>query len=313
MILCCGEALIDMIPSHTEDDQLAYVPHSGGAVFNTAIALGRLGIRTGLLAGLSNDLFGKQLVGSLHASNVETAYAIHSDRPTTLAFVQLSAGNATYTFFDENSAGRMVRTDDLPELPGEISALYFGGISLACEPSADTFAALLDRECSGRVIMLDVNVRPGFISDVGRYRQRLERMIANADIVKVSEEDLNWLYRGDVSIDQKVSQIRQLDPSVVILTRGGEGATAYLRSGKKVFSPAKRVSVVDTVGAGDTFNAGILAKLYELGAVEKKKLAQLDQRQLSKALEFGTAVSAITVSRAGANPPWTRELNGDDK
>lgn len=310
MILCCGEALIDMIPARTADDQLAYVPHSGGAVFNTAIALGRLGLRTGLLSGLSNDLFGKQLVGSLHASNVETTFAIHSDRPTTLAFVQLSSGNATYSFFDENSAGRMLQVDELPQLPDEISALYFGGISLACEPSADTFAALQERECARRVVMLDVNVRPGFINDVGRYRQRLERMIAKADIVKVSEEDLNWLYRGNVSIEQKVAQIRQLDPSVVILTRGGEGSIAFLRGGGKVSSPAKRVDVVDTVGAGDTFNAGILAKLHELGAIQKDKLARMGSGQMSKALEFGAAVSAITVSRAGANPPWKRELGG---
>ncbi|MGR3586821.1 MAG: PfkB family carbohydrate kinase, partial [Pseudooceanicola nanhaiensis] len=131
-ILCCGEALIDMIPGGG-----GYVPHTGGAVFNTAIALGRLGARAGMLTGLSRDMFGAMLEAELAASGVDTELVIRSDRLTTLAFVQRTEGKARYTFYDENSAGRMISADDLPELPEDVGTLFFGGISLVVEPGAE--------------------------------------------------------------------------------------------------------------------------------------------------------------------------------
>ena len=185
MLLCCGEALIDMIPTPTNDGQMGFVPHSGGAIFNTAIALGRLGASAGLLTGMSSDMFGLQLTADLQASKVDASLLIPCDRPTTLAFVKLVDGHASYSFFDENSAGRMLAPADLPVLPDTVSALYFGGISLACEPGADTYAALLEREATSRVVMLDPNIRPSFITNPEAYRARLGRMIAQADIVKV--------------------------------------------------------------------------------------------------------------------------------
>ena len=146
MILCCGEALIDMIPVSTVDGREGFVPHPGGSVFNTAIALGRLDASVGLLTGLSTDLFGQQLRTALEHSHVSTAHLIMSDRPTTLAFVKLVNGQASYQFYDENSAGRMLRPEEMPELPEKVSTLFFGGISLACEPCADAYAALLEKE-----------------------------------------------------------------------------------------------------------------------------------------------------------------------
>lgn len=196
MILCCGEALIDMIPSPSAGGAEAYLPHPGGSVFNTAIALGRLGAPAGLLTGLSRDMFGQRLDAALSASRVDTSLAIRSDRPTTLAFVQLQDGQARYWFYDENSAARMLTPEDMPALPDAVTALFFGGISLACTPGADAYAALLTREGSGRAVMLDPNIRPGFIGDPGRCRARLQRMLAQSDIVKVSQEDLDWIDRG---------------------------------------------------------------------------------------------------------------------
>src|SRR6218665_4101744 len=125
MILCCGEALIDMIPMATILGKDGYVPHAGGAVFNTAIALGRLGLQPGMLSGLSTDLFGQQLQAALAESGVDTARLLLSDRPTALAFVRLTNGHATYTFYDENSAGRMIKPEDLPALSADVTALYF--------------------------------------------------------------------------------------------------------------------------------------------------------------------------------------------
>lgn len=308
MILCCGEALIDMIPTPTTTERDGFVPHAGGAVFNTAIALGRLGVQTGMLTGLSSDMFGQQLSDALKASHVDTSHVVTSDRPTTLAFVRLQDGHATYSFYDENSAGRMLSTDDLPGVSTEVSSLYFGGISLACEPGASTYAALLEREGSARAVMMDPNIRPQFIQDIDTYRARLDRMMAMTDIVKVSDEDLNWMVPSPLSLQQKVETVLGNGPSVVILTRGGEGATGYLRGGTEVTVPARRVEIVDTVGAGDTFNAGVLAKLYELGALQKEKLKTLPADALQQALEHGARIAAVTVSRAGANPPWAEEI-----
>lgn len=308
MILCCGEALIDMIPTPTTSGRDGFVPHAGGAVFNTSIALGRLGVQTGMLTGLSSDMFGQQLSDSLSASHVDTSHVITSDRPTTLAFVRLQDGHASYSFFDENSAGRMLRPEDLPEISNEVSSLYFGGISLACEPGASAYAALLAREGASRAVMMDPNIRPSFIADIDAYRIRLDRMMALADIVKVSDEDLNWMVPAPMSLSEKVSAVLAKGPSVVILTRGGEGATGFLADGSETTVPASRVEIVDTVGAGDTFNAGVLAKLYELGALQKDQLKTLSVDALTQALEHGARVAAITVSRAGANPPWADEM-----
>ena len=308
MILCCGEALIDMIPTPTTSGRDGFVPHAGGAVFNTSIALGRLGVQTGMLTGLSTDMFGQQLAEALKASHVDTSHVITSDRPTTLAFVRLQDGHASYSFFDENSAGRMLSTDDLPEVSADVSSLYFGGISLACEPGANTYATLLEREGKTRAVMMDPNIRPQFIEDIDTYRARLDRMLALADIVKVSDEDLNWMMPKPASLQEKVQAVLKAGPGVVILTRGGEGATGFLADGTEVSVPAARVEIVDTVGAGDTFNAGVLAKLYELGALQKDQLQNLSPDALKQALAHGARVAAVTVSRAGANPPWADEL-----
>lgn len=308
MILCCGEALIDMIPSLTDAGCAGFVPHSGGAVFNTAIALGRLGVRTGMLTGLSSDMFGRQLANALAASTVETSLVVTTDRPTTLAFVQLTDGQATYSFFDENSAGRMLTPADMPALPAGVSVLYFGGISLACDPCADAYATLLAREGKGRAVMLDPNIRPGFIRDEPRYRDRLGAMIARTDILKVSDEDLNWIMPAPLSPGEKAAVMLEQGPSLLILTRGKEGATGYLRNGLEVTVPARRVAVVDTVGAGDTFNAGVMAKLSELGVLSRPALQDLSGDAVRAALTHGARVTAVTVSRAGANPPWAGEL-----
>lgn len=308
MILCCGEALIDMIPAPTDTGADGFVPHCGGAVYNTAIALGRLGAQTGMLTGLSRDMFGQLLAAGLKASHVDVRHVITADRPTTLAFVRLMGGHATYEFYDENTAGRMIEPGDMPQLSEDISALYFGGISLACEPGADAYAALLARNAAGRAVMLDPNIRPGFIRDIARYRARLGKMIGLADIVKVSDEDLNWIIPEPLSLQDKVARLLEEGPGVVILTRGGDGATGYLAGGGEVHVPAHKAEIADTVGAGDTFNAGVLAKLSELGALHKDGLARLDETTLEAALAHGARVASITVSRAGANPPWAGEL-----
>ena len=308
MILCCGEALIDMVAAPSLDGPDGFVPHSGGAVFNTAIALGRLGARAGMLTGLSHDMFGDQLADALKASDVDTTHIIRSDRPSTLAFVKLEDGQASYSFFDENSAGRMIRAEDMPALTSDITALFFGGISLASDPSASAYAALLDRQGGPRAVMIDPNIRPLFITDADGYRRRMAAMISQADIVKVSDEDLNWLNPAPLTQAEKISAMLDTGPSVVIVTQGAEGAIATLADGTSIAVPAVKTNVVDTIGAGDTFNAGFLAKLSELGLLTPEALGTLDPDALRDAMTYGARVAAITVSRVGANPPWANEL-----
>lgn len=307
MILSCGEALIDMLPRTSTQGESCFAPYAGGAVFNTAIALGRLGAPSAFFSGVSNDMLGEILADTLTASKVDIRYLARSDRPTTVAFVKLVNGQATYAFYDEATAGRMLSTTDLPKLPAEIDALFLGGISLVNDPAASTYEALQARECSSRVTMVDPNIRPGFIAGKeAEYRARIERMVARADIVKLSDEDLHWL-EGQGDLTALARGILAKGPKAVFITEGAKGARAVTET-QDIFSAAQRVTVVDTVGAGDTFNAGVLAALYMAGALNKVGVASLSDATLTEALSLGTRAAAITVSRAGANPPWATEL-----
>lgn len=306
MIVCCGEALIDMLPRTTAANEAAFAPYSGGAVFNTAVALGRLGMPVEFFSGLSTDMFGRQLRATLTESNVGTHYAHLSPRPTTLAFVQLTGGHATYLFYDEGTAGRMLSEADLPDLGDDVDAMLFGAISLIPEPCGSTYEALMRREHERRVIMLDPNIRPDFIPDRGAHRARMERMMGMADIVKLSDEDLAWFGGADGPQDV-IAQWLGRRPKLIVLTKGSKGATAYSRDVTVSVTPPA-VAVVDTVGAGDTFNAGLLASLHGQGALTKAAVAGLDEAAIRSALELAAKAAAVTVSRAGANPPWRHEL-----
>ena len=308
MIVCCGEALIDMIPTMDSSGARSFTPHAGGAIFNTAIALGRLGAQAHFVSGISTDLFGKILLDQLHKSNVATDLVVRSDRPTTLAFVELTDGHASYVFYDENTAGRLLDPQQRPSIPDAANAMYFGGISLISEPAADFYLALAVREASRRVIVVDPNIRVSFIQDEVSYRARLDTLIAHIDILKVSDEDLNWIVPGPLSLLEKAGVLRERGPEIVVLTKGSAGACALFGEGEIVDVPAQTVTVADTVGAGDTFNAGFLAKLAEDGLLDRNRINNLNAADLRRALEYGTKVAAVTVSRPGANPPWKSEL-----
>jgi fructokinase len=306
MIVCCGEALIDMLPREAVTGEAAFAPYAGGAVFNTAIALGRLGIPAGFFTGLSGDMFGTILRDTLDAAHVDHRYCASADRPTTLAFVKLTDGQASYAFFDENTAGRMIETDDLPTFGIDVEALHFGAISLMSEPCGSTYETLMEREAPRRVISLDPNIRPGFIKDKQAHLERMNRMIAMSDIVKLSDEDLEWFGFGGRP-DEAARAWLGSGPSLVVVTRGAEGAVGYTHR-DEVAVGGERVEVADTVGAGDTFNAGILASLKRGNLLGKDAVAALDADQVRDALALGAKTAAITVSRPGANPPWAHEI-----
>ncbi|WP_435257979.1 carbohydrate kinase family protein [Thioclava sp. FR2] len=307
MILSCGEALIDMLPRVSTEGEPAFAPYAGGAVFNTAIALGRLGAPSAFFSGVSNDMLGEILADTLTASKVDISMLARSDRPTTVAFVKLVNGQATYAFYDEMTAGRMLSVDQLPDLPSAVDTLFFGGISLVNDPAASTYEALQARECNARVTMIDPNIRPGFIAGKeGEYRARIERMISRADIVKLSDEDLHWL-EGKGDVVTLARHILASGPKLVFITEGAEGARAVTATQNR-FVAATKVTVADTVGAGDTFNAGALAALHDAGVLTKHSLSSLSDDVLDAALSLGTRAAAVTVSRPGANPPWANEL-----
>lgn len=306
MILCCGEALIDMLPRATREGEPAFAPHSGGAVFNTAVALGRLGVQTGFFCGLSSDLFGEKLIADLAASGVSITLCQRPNRPTTLAFVTLSDGQARYAFYDENTAMRMLEPADLPPIPDAVKAMFFGGISLVSEPCGSAFEALALREAARRIVMLDPNIRPGFIRDEAAYRARLFRMIGVADIVKLSDEDLAWLMT-DQTEAAAISALRSFGPALVLITRGAAGAEAH-HAGGRLSVPAVPIEVVDTVGAGDTFNAGFLAALSAGGVLNRDLLRCLPDGVIRDALTLAARAASVTAGRAGSDPPTMADL-----
>ena len=306
MILCSGEALIDMLPRRGASGATLFEPRCGGSVFNTAIALARLDAPAGFFGALSSDLFGALLADRLEANGVDLRFAIRSARPTTLAFVELEHGQASYTFYDENTAGRLLTEQDLPNVPEAVSAFFFGGISLATSPCADAYEAMVHRCDDGRPIMLDFNVRPGLGLDDPEYRARMERIIGRVDIVKVSDEDLALFYDTDDVVD---AAHRMVDggPSLVCLTEGPKGARGVTARGE-VAVAAPSITVVDTVGAGDTFNGGVLAALRESGRLTREALREIGDDDVRAAISLGVRAAAVTASREGADPPSRAQL-----
>jgi fructokinase len=302
MILTCGEALIDLLPRQSTLGEVAFAPYPGGAVFNTAIGLGRLGVKTQFLCGMSSDFLGDILRNALDASGVDHTPSPRLYAPCTVAFVKLVDGQATYAFYDENSAMRSL--NDAPEIDAD--AMFFGGISLVGDGCGDTYEALMLREAPRRVTMIDPNIRPSFIKDVVAYRARINRMMAAADIIKLSDEDLHWM-EGEGDLAELAKGLLAKGAKLVCITEGAKGVTGYSAE-HTVFVPSKRAVVVDTVGAGDTFNSGTLAGLDRAGVLSKERIANLSTEEIRAALHLGVRVAAVTVSRAGANPPTAADL-----
>jgi fructokinase len=288
----CGEALIDLTASRTEPGR--FDAHPGGGPCNTAVGLGRLGITTGFLGDAS----------------VALGMVVETDDLSTLAVANVDAsGGAAYTFYARGTADPGLTTEMLPAFDETVRALHMGTCALVFEPSGSTLEALFVREraIGTRFLALDPNVRIGLVSDVEAYRARIERMIAAADLVKVSDADIEALWPGD-DITDRVAVLARTGPGVIVLTRGGDALLAFRGNGDTVSVPAERVEVVDTIGAGDTANAAMLAWLSARDALSRTALAELTDDQVTEMLRFAARAAAITCSRAGANPPWASEL-----
>ncbi|WP_119388591.1 carbohydrate kinase family protein [Taklimakanibacter lacteus] len=307
-ILCCGEALTDFIPRLTREGAPAFEPKVGGSLFNTAVALGRLDVASAFLGGLSTDFFGDELRKALAASHVDISLSPVTDRYTICAFVKLEEGHARYSFIDEGSACRMLAPADLPSLPDQIVALHLGSFVLAIEPCGSAYEELCRRECHKRVIHFDPNIRANLIKDRERHRQRVERIVSMSDIIKMSDEDLAWMAPG-TSPESFAQDWLSRGAKLVVVTRGKDGALAFTRT-FDCEVPGAHVKVADTIGAGDTFTAGLLTWLTRAKRLSKPAIAALDRESVIAALKFAVKAAAVTVSRPGADPPWSHELEG---
>jgi fructokinase len=310
MIICCGEALIDFIPTGNNE---AYQPCPGGSILNIAVGLGRMGVPVGFLSRLSTDLFGDMLEKHLTSNHVDLRYCPRVDGQTTLAFVSIDdqgAQEPQYAFYAEGAVDREMTSADLPpSLPEEVCALHFGSISLVLEPGASALETLMQREQRQRVITLDPNVRPIVIKDWDAYRKRFEDWLNYVDILRLSQADLELLYPGK-EIEAYLPHWFELGVSLVILTQGMHGSMGYLPDGQNVFVPAKMVKVKDTVGAGDTFFSAFLTYLYEIGYLSNRTtISNIPKEELHACLSFATKAAAINCTRDGADPPYRHEMD----
>jgi fructokinase len=302
MIVVAGEALIDLI-----DEAGSLRPHPGGGPFNTAVALGRLGVPVGFFGRLSNDRFGELLATCFADCDVDQRYVLRGAAPTPLAVVHETAdGGHEFTFYLAETAYADLTTADLPDLSSDVVAVSAGTLALATDPPGSAIEALLERESQRRLIIVDPNVRPAVFGDRDTYRRRFERFASFAHVIKLSDADAEWLY-PDQDLETVADSLLERGVRLAVLTLGAGGAfakTATVRA--EVASPA--VDVVDTVGAGDAFGAGLLRWLWENQRLNAEGVGGLDREALTCGLSFAAAVGALQCGRAGAAPPSLAEV-----
>ncbi|QGK68605.1 carbohydrate kinase [Allosaccharopolyspora coralli] len=313
MIVVGGDALVDLVPDpSTGDGELGPLhPRLGGGPYNVAIALGRLGAPAGFFSRISTDQFGDKLVERLCRSDVDIRLVQRGPEPTTLAVVGLAEdGTARYSFHTCGTAGRAVC--DPGPLPDDVRALSFGTSAMVLRPGAAVYEALLEREAArGRFIALDPNVRPALIDDPARCRERFREWLPSIGLLKLSIEDATWLV-DDPTADL-VEALREWSsegPAAVVLTRGACGMSVLTGDGDFVDVPARPAQVVDTIGAGDTVQAALLAWLDRHGLLSTAAVRRLGAEQWRAALTHAAAAAAITVARPGAEPPFLAEVPG---
>jgi fructokinase len=303
MIVVAGEALIDLI-----EENGALRPHPGGGPFNTAVALGRLGVPVGFFGRLSTDQFGRLLQSRLSDCGVDGRYVLRSDAPTPLAVVhETPDGDHEFAFYLHGTAYADLTTADVPDLAPDVVAVSVGTLGLASDPPGGSIEALIERESERCLIVVDPNVRPAVFGDRDVYRRRFERCATFAHVVKLSDADAQWLYPGE-SFETVADMLLDRGVRLAVLTLGADGALAKTAGDStEVGSPA--VDLVDTVGAGDAFAAGLMRWLWANDRLDAESVGSLDHDALTDGLRFAAGVGALQCSRAGATPSTLAEVD----
>ncbi len=293
----CGEVLIDLIPDGTERKAVV-----GGGPANTAKALSKLGITTQFIDGISTDKYGQMALSELQKDGVLLDFVKFSDKPTCLAIVSLSSkGGATYEFVIDDTATFDFSHVWLPDAADKKpSLLHIGTLVTAIEPAALVLFEWAKKVARVAPIVFDPNIRPAVMIDREQYVKQVERWVSISNAIKVSDDDIYWLYPG-TEIDQLAKKWLTMGPELIVVTFGDKGLSGY-RKNEKISVNAQKVVVADTVGAGDTVGAILVEAIIE------KSLINLTGPLLNSMLERAAKAAAFTVSRTGAVPPRKDEI-----
>ena len=310
MFLCCGEALIDVFSNHNDEtNNLSLVARPGGTPYNVAIAIARLGGQSALLTGISSDSLGQHLYQTLKNESVVTDYLIRCQNPTALSLISVdNAGQPGYTFYGSNCADSSITRQMFPKIGSDVTGLHFASYSIVMPPAADAFLELA-AELNDRFISIDPNVRPTVFPNLDTWRTRIDSFAKLAQLLKVSTEDLQYLYPG-VAVEKIAEQYLAKGVKLVVITDGDQAVSAWTENCQVVRVNPLPTKVVDTVGAGDTFQAALLVKLFEMGAGNPNAAIEaLDEDQIYDLLDFANQAARITCLRRGADSPHRSELS----
>lgn len=309
MILVGGENLIDFIQKNDGSGMPCYRAIPGGSPYNVAKALALQGVDTGYLTPISTDTLGDLLVESLPKSGL-TLLSPRSDHPTSLAVVSVSNGQPAYQFYRENTAERDVSAASLQHaIPQNTKAFYIGSLAITNGPDADAWQkAWMSAHQRGVFTAIDPNIRPAFIPDRTAYLARLETMLKQADLIKLSDEDIAWIAPDLPILDAAQAMFERSTTAMLVLTLGSKGAVGFTKAGRIIVAPAPVVDLKDTVGAGDTFMATLIAKTADHNLLGKASLANADRDIHCVILETASKAAAINCGRVGCQPPVLSEL-----
>jgi fructokinase len=309
VIVVAGEALMDVFIIGDTDEGVALEARVGGSPFNVAIGLARLRQPVAFLGSIARGRLGERLLHALTSEGVDVSCVQRLAAPTTLSLVAIgAAGVPEYAFYGSGAADRQLSLEALDSLPAATRMIHVGSYATVALPVAETLEALIEREHRQKLISYDPNVRINVEPGVEYWRTKFEWMLTRTHVLKVSEEDAELLYPG-VPLAQLGSQWRDAGVAVVIATRGEKGATGWCAGGA-VDIPAVSSTVVDTVGAGDSFQAALLTWFAERGYLHPLQLRKLGISELKEAMCFAATAAALTCSRRGANLPHRSELSG---
>jgi fructokinase len=306
VILVCGEALMDVFVPPDGGFSPVLKATVGGSPLNVATGLARLGVSTAFFGSLSTDHFGSMLAALLRREGIDTSFA----RPTPLVLVAPDAdGHPSYTFYAHQSAECDVDLHDVPHrLPPTIKALALGSYTLSVDPIGTALLALAEREATRLCVSLDFNLRPAMAGALDRWRDRVERFARCATIIKFSEEDFKLGWGNNSDIEKSVRRWLAQGAQLVVMTCGAYGATAWHHTGR-IAVVGIPVHTIDSVGAGDSFHAGLLARLEQSSLLSGPTLKNADRAWIADALHYATVTASITCGRKGADMPSRREVD----